>query len=264
MRIEDAVVVITGATGAIGRALALALAKRRVHGLALVDQSPDVAGLVKAVNECAGDWVSFGYRGEIRDASFRRSVYEETRRHCGTVNVCVPIIAMANAVEGDRHSGTAFAPIQAAMEAEAAIAWALEMMGGLPAHGATRNPNEWKATERGRGMIIFVRPFLPVALHTPLGVEGEVRWKRVVHLLRRAEREGIRCRVVSGDVEDGWGDTEIAEERARSLKEFQARRPLPSQLIADAICLMVSEGNPGGAASASPGEPQRGSTTGEC
>ena len=65
MNIKGAVAVITGAAGGIGRALALELLKRRVAGLALVDQSEAVGQVAKAVNELAGGHLAFPYSGDV-------------------------------------------------------------------------------------------------------------------------------------------------------------------------------------------------------
>jgi NAD(P)-dependent dehydrogenase (short-subunit alcohol dehydrogenase family) len=90
MNIKDAVAVVTGAAGGIGRALALELAKREVGGLALVDHSESVEQVAKEVNEVAGDAVAFAYSGDVTDGGFRKQVYREIAEKCGLVNICVP------------------------------------------------------------------------------------------------------------------------------------------------------------------------------
>src|SRR4051812_27774935 len=90
MNIKGAVAVITGAAGGIGRALALELVKRKVAGLALVDQSDVVQQVARAVNELAGAKLAFAYSGDVTNAEFRRQVYEEMVGHHGRVNICVP------------------------------------------------------------------------------------------------------------------------------------------------------------------------------
>src|SRR6266403_826905 len=90
MNIKGAVAVITGAAGGIGRALALELAKRKVSGLALVDQNETVQQVAKAVNELAGSTVAFGYSGDATSSEFRERVYRDMVKKYGRVNICVP------------------------------------------------------------------------------------------------------------------------------------------------------------------------------
>jgi NAD(P)-dependent dehydrogenase (short-subunit alcohol dehydrogenase family) len=122
MRIRDAVPVITGAAAGIGRAVAFELARREVHGLALVDHRESVAEVARAINERAEDWVCFSFRGDVTDVEFRRTVYRETIQRCGTVNICVPASACRRGESLHRQVET---------EVISPVSWALEMVADI-------------------------------------------------------------------------------------------------------------------------------------
>ena len=71
MKIKDAVAVITGAAGGIGKAVAIELAKRGASGLALVDQSDAIHEVADATNKLAGSVVAVGYNGDVTSEDFR-------------------------------------------------------------------------------------------------------------------------------------------------------------------------------------------------
>src|ERR1051326_477322 len=90
MNIKGAVAVVTGAGGGIGRALAMELAKRQIGGLALVDHSEAVKGVMKGVNQLVGAPLAHGYVGDVTDSAFRTRVFADLHQRHGCVNICVP------------------------------------------------------------------------------------------------------------------------------------------------------------------------------
>src|SRR5438045_207976 len=140
MKIKDAVAVITGAAGGIGRALAMELAKREVANLALVDHSETVQQVSKAVNDIAGEALAYSFTGDVTDDNFRKGVYREMSEKCGTVTICVPAAGITRdslAVKLDKQTRrVSIYPIETfrqVMEVNlvAPIYWALEMVAGV-------------------------------------------------------------------------------------------------------------------------------------
>ncbi len=165
MKIKDAVAVITGAAGGIGRALALELVKREIGGLALVDQSESVQQVVKAVNDLAQEAVAFGYNGDVTDSDFRKRVYREMEEKCGTVSICVPAAGITRdnlAVKMDKQTQqVTIYPIETFRQVVevnliAPIYWALEMVAGVAEGRAQEGLKRWQPTEPLQGMVVFI------------------------------------------------------------------------------------------------------------
>lgn len=98
MALDGAVVVITGSTGGLGRAVAAALRERGAR-LALLDL--DLAAAQAQAAELGGAGVARGWRAEVRSLDQLTGVMAEVREHFGQIDV---VIAGAGI--------TAMAPIQ--------------------------------------------------------------------------------------------------------------------------------------------------------
>ncbi len=159
--IEGKVALITGASGGIGRATALELARRRVKALALVDRSKGVTDLCREINELHGPSVAVPFCGEVTDGAFRRHVYAETLARQGLVSICVPAAGITLdelAVKTDKQTGEVLIypeeKFRTLMEINlvAPIYWALEMVAAIARNrrtlglGAGRRKKESRAT----------------------------------------------------------------------------------------------------------------------
>ncbi len=110
MEIAGKVAVITGAASGIGRAVAVELAQRNVHALALVDMGETLDAVVAEVNAEAGRQVAYAYRGDATEEVFRASVFETISSQFCTVTMCVPAAGITRdelAVRIDKTSGKA-------------------------------------------------------------------------------------------------------------------------------------------------------------
>jgi len=233
MRIQDTVAVVTGACGTVGRALAMELAKREAHGLALVDGNSEVKSLAAEVNRMAGDWVSQGFWGDLTDAGFRTRVFEQTGERCGSVNVLVP--ASAN---GDGPSSSGGAERSRIVP----VYWALEMVARIAARRERSGLKSWNPGEPPQGMVFFIRP-LSLRVHDGFGPSPACRqeWERAaIALMTRAEFHGVRCAVMlPGEAESGLA-------RAAGLGTGRGpgtlAGPQPNvEAIAKAICFMIAD-----------------------
>ncbi len=254
MNIKDSVAIITGAAGGIGRALALELAKRKVVGLGLVDQSEAVFQVAKAINELTGAIIAHGYTGDATSAEFRQRVYrqlaEKTGRH---VSICVPAAGITRdslAVKVEKETGNvSIYPVEnfrqvVEVNLVAPVYWALEMVAAIAQERARKGLRRWEPTEPLQGAVIFIgsvssrgnRGQIAYAA-TKAGLEGAA-----ATLMMEAVFHGIRCGVIHPGFTDtpmvrAIGEKYIAE---NIIPRTQLRRLIQPEEIADAICFMIS------------------------
>ncbi|HZR17467.1 MAG TPA: SDR family oxidoreductase [Verrucomicrobiae bacterium] len=252
MNIKDAVAVITGAAGGIGRALAMELAKRKAGGMALVDHSESVHEVAKEVNELAGDAAAFGYSGDVSDNAFRRKVYKEMAEKCGTVNICVPAAGITRdglAVKLDKQTNRVTVyPIETFRQVlevnlVAPVYWALEMVAGIAESRAQEGLKRWEPTEQLQGMVVFIGSV------SSLGNKGQIAYAATkaglegaaATLMMEAVFHGVRCAVIH----PGYTDTPMVRALGNEFIEqhiiprTQLRRLIQPEEIADAICFMI-------------------------
>ncbi|MBL8340515.1 MAG: SDR family NAD(P)-dependent oxidoreductase, partial [Rubrivivax sp.] len=84
------VAVITGGASGIGRAVAGAMAKRGIAGVALVDMSEAVEDVAAKLNADAGRTFAIPFQGDTTDERFRSSVFDAIAGKFGPVSLCVP------------------------------------------------------------------------------------------------------------------------------------------------------------------------------
>ena len=253
MNIKGAIALITGAAGGIGRALALELVKRKVAGLALVDQSDAVQQVAKAMNDLVGSAVAAGYSGNVTDAAFRKQVNEETARRCGRVNICVPGAGITRdrlAVKVDKETQqVAVYPddlfrLVIEVDLVAPVFWAIEMVAGIAENRIRQGLKRWEPTEPLQGAVVFIGSV------SSLGNKGQVAYAAAkaglegaaATLAMEAVFHGVRCAVIH----PGYTDTPMVRSLGEAfIKEniiprTQLRRLIQPEEIADAICFMIS------------------------
>src|SRR5437899_1631831 len=253
MKIKDAVAVITGAAGGIGRALALELAKREVGNLALIDHSESVQQVAKAVNDLAEETLAFSYTGDVTDSDFRKRVYQEISEKCGTVTICVPAAGITRdslAVKVDKQTKrSSIYPIETfrqVLEVNliAPVYWALEMVAGIAQGRAQEGLKRWQPLEPLQGMVVFIGSV------SSLGNKGQIAYAATksglegaaATLMMEAVFHGVRCGILHPGYTDtpmvrALGEKYIAE---NIIPRTQLRRLIQPEEIADAICFMIS------------------------
>lgn len=253
MNIQGASAVITGAAGGIGRALAFELAKRKVGGLACVDQSEAVQQVAKAVNELAGKSIAVGFSGDVTDAKFRKMVFQEMARTRGRVNICVPAAGITRdslAVKIDKQTKqVVIYPVETFRQVVevnlvAPVYWAMEMVAGIADARAQQGLKRWEPTEPLQGAVVFIGSV------SSLGNRGQVAYAATkaglegaaATLMMEAVYYGIRC----GVIHPGYTDTPMVRAMGQDLinehiiPRTQLRRLIQPEEIADAICFMIS------------------------
>jgi NAD(P)-dependent dehydrogenase (short-subunit alcohol dehydrogenase family) len=253
MNIKDAVAVITGAAGGIGRALAMEFAKREIGAMALVDHSESVQQVARTVNEAVGDIVAYPFSGDVTDGPFRNRVYQEMTEQCGTVNICVPAAAITRdslAVKLDKTShNVAIYPLETFRQVIevnliAPIYWALDMVGGVAHSRAQEGLKRWEPVEPLQGMVVFIGSV------SSLGNKGQIAYAAAkaglegaaATLTMEAVFHGVRC----GVIHPGYTDTPMVRALGENfiqehiIPRTQLRRLIQPAEIADAICFMVS------------------------
>ena len=253
MKIKDAVAMITGAAGGIGRALALELAKRQVGHEALVDASESVQHTADLVNELTGSQTASAYVGDVTDSAFRSDVFADVNVRWGRVGICVPAAGitrdrLAVKVDKDGHKVSVY-PIELFREVTeinliAPIYWAMEMVAGIAESRSQEGLKRWEPSEPLQGTVIFIGSV------SSLGNKGQIAYAAskaglegaAATLMMEAIFHGVRCGIIHPGYTDtpmvrALGDTLIQE---HIIPNTQLRRLINPEEIADAICFMIS------------------------
>ncbi|MDB5291385.1 MAG: fabG 2 [Phycisphaerales bacterium] len=253
MEIQGRVAVVTGAGGGIGRATALALARRGAKAIAMVDRSEAAEETAAQVNELIGRPIARSFLGDVSDTAFRRETFDNITNGDGLVSICVPAAGItrdALAVKVDKATG------QAALYPEelfrqvtevnliAPVYWALEMVSRMAEDRLRRGLGRWKPEERIQGTIIFIGSVSSQGnkgqiayAATKAGLEGAA-----ATLMKEGIFHGIRCAVIH----PGFTDTPMVralgqEYIAKNILPYtQLQRLIRAEEIADAICFMIS------------------------
>jgi NAD(P)-dependent dehydrogenase (short-subunit alcohol dehydrogenase family) len=253
MNIQGKIALITGASGGIGRALALEMAKRGIGQLTLVDQSAEVLELSRLVNELMGRTVAVGYSGDVTDPIFRTNVYHDTRDKFGPVSICVPAAGITRddlAVRMDKQKGEVVVyPLEkfrlvTEINLIAPVYWAMEMVAGIAEDRHRQGKGAWQAEEHIQGVIIFIGSV------SSLGNKGQIAYAATkaglegaaATLMLEAMYHGVRC----GVIHPGYTDTPMVRAlggefiKERIIPRTTLKRLIQPAEIADAICFMIS------------------------
>lgn len=255
MTIKGAVAVVTGAGSGIGAAVAKELALRQAAGVALVDRSEAVRGVVQSINEVVGGTVAYGYVGDVTDPEFRRWAFKEIARQKGLVNICVPAAGITRdslAVKLDKSTQRivvyAVDTFREVVEVNliAPVYWALEMVAGVAEARARQGLRRWEPNEPLQGAVVFIGSV------SSLGNKGQIAYAATkaglegaaATLMMEAVFYGIRCAVIHPGYTEtpmvrGLGEEFITQ---HIIPHTQLRRLIQPEEIADAICFMISNG----------------------
>jgi len=253
MDLKDKVAVITGGASGIGRALAAAMARRGVKGLALVDMSEAVEDVAGKLNAEAGRVFAIPFQGNTTDERLRASVFDAISQKFGPVTLCVPAAGITRddlAVRVDKNTGRArIYPVEqfklvVDVNLIAPIYWALEMIGRIAEDRAARGLKRWAPEEGMQGSVVFIgsissqgnRGQISYA-STKAGLEGAA-----ATIMKEAMFYGVRC----GVIHPGFTDTPMVRAMgmdyvAKNILPFtQLGRLIQPEEIADAICFMLA------------------------
>lgn len=254
MNIKNAVAIITGAAGGIGRELALELARRQAKGVAMVDKSDAVTEAAEAINQQVGRPVARGFSGDVTNTKFRKSVFAEARAQFGMVNICVPAAGITRdslAVKVDKQTGeVAVYPeelfrLVTEVNLVAPVYWAVELVAGIAQHRAKLGLKRWEPdAEPLQGAVVFIGSVSSLGNRgqiayaaTKAGLEGAA-----ATLMMEAIFHGVRC----GVIHPGYTDTPMVRALGEKfiqehiVPKTQLRRLIKPQEIADAICFMIT------------------------
>jgi 3-oxoacyl-[acyl-carrier protein] reductase len=248
------VAVVTGAGSGIGSAVALALARKGVGTLALVDRTEAVRQLATSINEFTENSVhAHAFVGDVTDATFRRDVYDRIVAERGVPRICVPAAGIVHdmlAAKIDKETGkAALYPIDqfrrvVEVNLLAPAYWALEMVGRIAEDRHARGLGRWEPEEHIQGTVIFIGSV------SSQGNKGQIAYAATkagldgvaATLTKEAIFHGVRC----GVIHPGYTDTPMVRAlgedliRQKILPQTQLRRLIRTEEIADAICFMIN------------------------
>jgi NAD(P)-dependent dehydrogenase (short-subunit alcohol dehydrogenase family) len=253
MELSNKVAVVTGGASGIGRAVATAMARREVTGLALVDVSEAVEDVAARLNAEAGRVFAIPFQGDTTDAKFRASVFDAINHKFGPVSLCVPAAGITRddlAVRVDKVTGKArIYPLEqfklvVDVNLIAPVYWALEMIGRIAEDRAARGQKRWSAEEGIQGSVVFIGSISSQGnrgqvsyASTKAGLEGAA-----ATIMKEAIYYGVRC----GVIHPGFTDTPMVRAMgtdyvAKNILPYtQLGRLIRPEEIADAICFMLN------------------------
>ena len=252
MELFNRVAVITGGASGIGRAVAAAMVRRKVAGVALVDVSEAVEDVAAKLNAEAGRTFAIPFQGDTTDEKFRASVFDAISKKFGPVTLCVPAAGITRddlAVRVDKNTGKArIYPLEqfklvVDVNLIAPVYWALEMIGRVAEERAAKGLKRWTPDEGVQGSVVFIgsissqgnRGQISYA-STKAGLEGAA-----ATIMKEAMYYGVRCSVIH----PGFTDTPMvramgADYVAKNILPYtQLGRLIQPSEIADAICFML-------------------------
>ncbi len=253
MKIKDAVAIVTGAAGGIGRALAIEMAKREIGGLGLVDHGQSLQEVADTVNGIAGSTIAVPFVGDVTDSGFRTEVYQDMGVRFGRISICVPAAGITRdrlAVKMDKETQrAAIYPIELFRQVTevnliAPIYWALDLVAGIAEDRARLGLKRWEPSEPLQGTVVFIGSV------SSLGNKGQIAYAATkaglegatATLMMEAIFHGVRC----GIIHPGYTDTPMVRAlgdpliQEHIIPNTQLRRLIQPDEIADAICFMIS------------------------
>ena len=256
MNLKEKVAVVTGGASGIGRALSVRLTQLGVTAVGVVDQSENVTATCDAGNAELGRDDLLPFVGDVTDAAFRESVFDNMEARFGVVHVCVPAAAivrdgLAAKVklddDGDpRPDLYDEASFRRTLETNllAPVYWAMRTMASVGCDRKRRGLSAWRPEEPIEGAIVLVGSVSAV------GNTGQVSYAAAKSgltgaastLAKEAIFHGMRCSLLH----PGFTDTPMTGALdQRKLDEQVLRQTRLGRLIApaeivDAICFLLT------------------------
>jgi NAD(P)-dependent dehydrogenase (short-subunit alcohol dehydrogenase family) len=253
MKIQGKVALVTGAGSGIGEATAVELIKRGAKAIGLVDRSPNVEKVARAINDETGKGCAEPFVGDTSDEFFRAQVFDRLIAKYGIVSICVPAAGITRdslAVRIDKENSKAVIyPAQTFREVTeinliAPIYWALEMVARIAEDRHRRGLKQWQPSEKLMGTIVFIGSV------SSQGNKGQIAYAAskaglegaAATLTKEAIYHGVKCAVIHPGFTDTPMVRALGEEYINKaiLPYTQLHRLIRPDEIADAICFLIS------------------------
>ncbi len=246
------VAVVTGAHRGIGRATCIGLAREGVKAVAAVDMADDLPRSVEQINKKLGREALIPFVGDVTDATFRQSVFEQMKERVGPISICVPAAGITRdylAVKVNRESNN----IELYSEEDfrrvldidltAPVYWALETIRSVAQDRMARDLKRWDPNERVQGAIIFIGSV------SSTGNKGQISYATAKAGLEGAQAtlasEAVFHGVRSAIIHPGYTDTAMVRTLGADfienniIPQTQLRRLILPEEIAHAICFLI-------------------------
>jgi 3-oxoacyl-[acyl-carrier protein] reductase len=253
MDVKGKVVLVTGAGGGIGQAVAQELSNGGAKAIAMVDINSSVEEAAYKLNRLAGRQVAYTFIGDSTDSAFRQSVYDTMESKHGNVVVCVPAAGITRdglAVKIDKQTNQiSLYPVEQfrlvlEVNLVAPVYWAVEMVARIARDRRNRGMGRWDSKENIQGVAIFIgsvssqgnRGQIAYAA-TKKGLEAAAKT-----LMMEAMFHGVRCAVIHPGFTDTGMVRALGEDYINKyiLPSTQLKRLIQPQEIANAICFMIA------------------------
>lgn len=252
MELTGKIAVVTGANSGIGRATCIGMAKRGIQAIAAVDRSDDVVTMCKTANAEFGRELLYPYVGDVTDADFRRSTFDDLKRRFRVVNICVPAAGIVRdqlAVKIDKESGkAALYPVELFhqtlnLNLIAATYWAMETVATVAEDRFARKLGRWAAREHVQGAIVFIGSVSSAGNRGQISYAASKAGLEAVTktLAKESMFHGVRCAIIH----PGFTDTPMLKALDREylekhiLPSTQLGRLLRPDEIADGILFLI-------------------------
>lgn len=252
MALGEKVAVVTGATGGIGRATCIQLAREGCKAVAMVDFSETVENLAREINQKLGRETMIAFRGDVTDPAFRSSVFRTMESRFGTVSICVPAAGITRdklAVKVNKETGQPEiypeSDFRRVVDVDliAPIYWGIETIASVARSRHARGLKKWDPTEGVEGAIIFIGSV------SSTGNKGQVSYAACKAGLAGAQgtlaSEAVFYGVRSAIIHPGYTDTPMVRVLGDDfidkaiIPQTQLRRLIKPDEIAHAICFMI-------------------------
>jgi 3-oxoacyl-[acyl-carrier protein] reductase len=252
MDISSKVAVVTGATGGIGRATCIQLARQGIRAVGVVDFNENVGAFCDDGNKRLGRDALIPFRGDVTDSAFRKSVFKTLEDKFGTVSICVPAAGITKdrlAVKINKETGEPDlypeSDYRRVVDVDliAPIYWAMETIASVARDRHKRGLKKWDPTEGVQGAVIFIGSV------SSAGNKGQISYAACKAGLMGAQAtlasEAVFYGVRSAIIHPGYTDTPMVRvlgedfiEKAIIPQTQLHRLILPAE-IGHAICFMI-------------------------
>ncbi len=261
MDLCDKVAVITGGVSGIGRSVCEQLAKEQVKAVAVVDMNDDTTSICEEINEQSDREFLYPFRGDVTDASFRESVFEEMEHRFGVVSLCVPAagivqdrlcVKIDNTNGSPRMSMYSEDTFRRVLEVDliAPIYWATRTVASVALDRAKRGLKRWEPEELVQGAIVLIGSV------SSAGNRGQISYATAKAGLEGAQSTlameaiyyGVRCAIIHPGYTDTPMVRALGEDMVREhiLPRTQLRRLIRPDEIAGAIIFMLKNSSVSG------------------
>lgn len=246
------VAIVTGATGGIGRATCIQLAREGIAAVGAVDFNENVTAFAADANQRLGREVLIPFKGDVTDAAFRSSVFRHLEAKHGAVSICVPAAGITRdrlAVKMNKETGEPDlypeSDYRRVVDVDliAPIYWAMETIASVARTRHRAGMKKWDPSEGVQGAVIFIGSV------SSAGNKGQISYAACKAGLKGAQAtlasEAVFYGVRSAIIHPGYTDTPMVRVLGDEfidkaiIPQTQLRRLILPEEIAHAICFMI-------------------------